>query len=70
MRTMTLKIEGMGCSGCVNSVEQALLEVQYVESVNVDLDSGIAKIIYRENEPDLQEMVQAVEDAGYAASKA
>lgn len=70
MKTTTLKIEGMGCSGCVNSVEQAILDVEHVESVNVDLDSGIAKIIYRDDEPAAESLKKAVEDAGYSALEA
>lgn len=69
MTTLTFKISGMGCSGCVNSVEQAILEVDHVESVNVDLDSGIAKVLFREEKPASDEIIDAVSDAGYEAEE-
>lgn len=69
MLTMTFKITGMGCSGCVNTVEQAILESDHVESVNVDLESGIAKVIYRGEKPSSDAIIEAVREAGYEAEE-
>lgn len=69
MTTMTFKISGMGCSGCVNTVEQAILKVEHVESVNVDLESAIAKILYRGEKPSSREIIDAVSEAGYEAEE-
>ena len=42
--TKTFKIEGMNCSHCKASVEKAISGVEGVDSVEVDLSSGLATI--------------------------
>ena len=42
--TRTYKIEGMNCSHCKASVEKAISGLQGIDSVEVDLSSGIAKV--------------------------
>ncbi|MCE1234894.1 MAG: heavy-metal-associated domain-containing protein [Hyphomicrobiales bacterium] len=37
---ITLKIEGMTCMGCVQSVERALKKADPTAAVKIDLDSG------------------------------
>ncbi len=37
---ITLKVEGMTCNGCVQSVERALKRVDPSATVKIDLDSG------------------------------
>lgn len=39
-----LKISGMRCNGCVQSVTRALQEVEGVESVDVQLEGGVARV--------------------------
>ena len=42
--TKTFKIEGMNCSHCKASVEKAISNIKGIDSVNVDLASGLATI--------------------------
>lgn len=42
--TKTYKIEGMNCSHCKASVEKAIKGVEGVDSVEVDLSSGLATV--------------------------
>ena len=42
--TRTYKIEGMNCSHCKASVEKAISGIQGIDSVEVDLSSGLAKV--------------------------
>ncbi|MCH5241894.1 MAG: SO_0444 family Cu/Zn efflux transporter [Muribaculaceae bacterium] len=42
--TRTYKIEGMNCSHCKASVEKAITSLQGIDSVEVDLSSGLAKV--------------------------
>lgn len=44
MRLFTLKIQGMKSVLCVSSVERAVLSIEGVDAVHVDLTTGIAKI--------------------------
>lgn len=63
-----LKIEGMSCEHCVAAVNEALAEVGGVERVlDVDLDSGIAKI---EGDAGNQALLAAVREEGYEATMA
>lgn len=59
-----IKIEGMSCQHCKAAVEQALQDVLGVEGVDVSLDEGFA--VVRGN-PNSEELVEAVKEAGYAA---
>jgi copper chaperone CopZ len=44
MRLFTLKIQGMKSVLCVSSVERAVLSIEGVDAVHIDLTTGIAKI--------------------------
>ncbi|HET7313549.1 CopZ family metallochaperone [Salinisphaera sp.] len=63
-----LKIEGISCRHCVAAVDEALAEVDGVERVlEVDLDSGIAKI---EGDVETEALLAAVREEGYEATAA
>jgi len=64
--TINLQIDGMTCSGCVNSVRRVLEGVPLVSTVSVDLDAGRAAI-EANAAVNLEWIVSAVEDAGYEA---
>lgn len=61
-----LTIEGMHCGGCVKSVTNALSSVPLVRSVDVNLETGQARIAHEGAAPEA--LVGAVEDAGFDAS--
>lgn len=44
MKTITLKITGMKCDGCVKTAKEALSKVKGVSSVEIDLKTGKAII--------------------------
>lgn len=58
-----LNIEGMSCNHCVMHVKNALMEVEGVKSVEVNLGSKYA-LVEGENLND-EKMKAEVEDAGY-----
>ena len=64
-----LRIEGMGCDGCVAAVSEALGQVPGVHRVSVELEAGSAEV---EIAPpaDAALLVAAVERAGYDAAVA
>ena len=57
-----LAVSGMTCSGCVKSVERALLRVPGVERALVDLSAGQAVV---EGNASTESLVNAVQEAGY-----
>ena len=60
--TKTYKIEGMNCSHCKASVEKAISGIDGIESVEVDLSSGLATIA---GEVDDDKIAEAVRLAGF-----
>ena len=60
---MKLKIEGMTCEHCVNSVTKALKESRGVETALVDLKKGEA--VVKGGDIDLSLLTEAVESLGY-----
>lgn len=67
MTTTELRVEGMTCGHCAQTVTGALQKVGGVERAQVDLNAGRARIEYDEGRTDLREMIQAVREEGYSA---
>lgn len=60
-----LSIQGMSCGHCVGAVRDALCKVPGVERVvSVDLERAQAIV---EGQPDTEQLVAAVSEAGYDA---
>jgi len=57
-------IEGMSCNHCVAHVEDALMEVEGVKSVKVDL-KGKNALVELSHDVDDSKLKEAVDDAGY-----
>ena len=62
-----INVTGMTCGHCQGAVKEALEAVKGVNSVEVDLGSGLAKVA---GEADAQQLLDAVVEAGYQASLA
>jgi copper chaperone CopZ len=60
----TITVRGMSCEGCEDIVENALEEVDGVESVAADQTDGTATV---EGAADRQDLVEAAGFAGYDA---
>jgi len=67
METITLKVGGMTCQGCVRSVRKVLEGVPGVEQVDVSLEQGEATVRFDPASADPTRLTQAVENAGYQA---
>lgn len=65
METAMLKINGMTCMGCVNSVKRVLQAVSGVSKVDVTLDPGQARVEYDPAAAGPTQLRKAIEDAGY-----
>ena len=64
MKEIELKIEGMTCMHCVNTVKRAISEIEGVEEVDVSLEEGRAKVKADEN-VSCEQLKKAVETWGY-----
>jgi copper chaperone len=67
MQTITLKVEGMSCGHCVNSVEGAVNKLG--ASGKVDLNGGSVTVNFDESKVSLDAIKEAIEDQGYDVVK-
>jgi len=65
---LVLNIEGMTCGHCVMHVTAALQKVKGVIKADVDLNKKSATVTYQPGSATKEQMVKAVEEAGYKAS--
>ncbi|SFE02680.1 copper chaperone [Paenibacillus catalpae] len=63
MQTITLKVEGMSCGHCVNSVEGAVKQIG--ASGKVDLTAGSVTVQFDESKVSLDAIKEAIEEQGY-----
>ena len=64
VQTRTLKVGGMHCASCVNSVQQVLEQLEGVEEASVNLATETARVKYS-GDLILDDFEEAVERAGY-----
>lgn len=68
---LTLAVEGMTCGSCQAHVRRALEAVPGSSDVTVDLASGEARVTVSDMTPHIEQaLIEAVQDAGYKASRA
>ena len=65
--TIELRIQGMTCASCVNTIESNLIELNGVLEVRVALATSKAKIKYNPNEIGLRRIVERIGDLGFLA---
>ena len=69
MTEITLELEGMTCASCASRIERRLNELDGVQA-SVNLATEKAAVSYDGSTVGVEELVAAVEDAGYGASLA
>ncbi|HEY9627072.1 MAG TPA: heavy metal translocating P-type ATPase [Coleofasciculaceae cyanobacterium] len=67
MDTATLKLRGMSCAACANSIENAIRSVEGVSECSVNFGVGQASVTYDARKTDLNAIQAAVDAAGYSA---
>lgn len=63
MKQVTLKVEGMSCGHCVNSIEKAVKEIG--ATAKVSLSEGTVAVEYDENKLTLVSIKETIEEQGY-----
>lgn len=63
MSSIILKVEGMSCNHCVNSVEKAIKELGAEGKVN--LAGKMVEVQYDESKLSVQAITEAIEEQGY-----
>ena len=64
---ITLKLRGMSCASCANSIENAVRSVPGVSECNVNFGAEQATVTYDPKKTDLGAIQNAVDTAGYSA---
>ena len=64
---INLKLRGMSCASCASSIESAISNVPGVELCNVNFGAEQAAIEYNPRRTSIQEIQDAVEEAGYSS---
>ena len=64
---VTLKVDGMTCATCSYRVSKALAALSGVKKAEVSLERGQAVVTYEEAMVTVEQMINAIEQAGYAA---
>ena len=61
-----IKISGMSCTGCENRVENVLKNIENIESVNANYNTGIVEIETNDiKNLDIDMIKETLEDLGY-----
>ena len=68
-RGVELNITGMTCASCVRRVERALSRTPGVSEANVNLATERATVTFQPGETRLEDLIAAVEKAGYGAEE-
>lgn len=64
MKEITLKVNGMMCGGCENRVKNAIGNIDGVENVTADHNTG--KVVITSNDNVSEEVImETLEDIGY-----
>jgi len=64
-QTITLRIGGMTCASCAQTIENALKKRKGVRQANVNLATEKATVTYNPNETDYEEIRDTIEHTGY-----
>jgi Cu+-exporting ATPase len=67
IETVSFPVEGMTCASCVNRITRFLNKVEGVEQANVNLASESATVRYDADRIGVEDLVAAVDAAGYVA---
>lgn len=65
MPDVTLVVRGLAETGESERLESALGRLGFVEEVNVDQEKGLAAVSYEGGEAELEQLGEAIKDAGY-----
>lgn len=69
IETVTIHLQSIVCSVCVETVKEAVTDVEGVQGVTVSLDEKVATVRYLPTTTDLSTIEEAIAEAGYDANE-
>ncbi len=67
MTHQIINVEGMSCDHCVQTITKAVMDVQGVKEVSVNLEGKQVSVDYDERDGVLKEIKGAITEAGFQA---
>ncbi|MGL6138739.1 MAG: heavy metal translocating P-type ATPase, partial [Planktothrix sp.] len=67
MKTSYLRLKGMGCASCANTIETAIQNIAGVGICHVNFGAEQATVEFDSTQTNIEQIQQAVTDAGYTA---
>ena len=65
MINKVIKVDGMSCEHCKNTIESALAKINGVRTAEVDLDKNEVRVDYNDELVSTKDLHDAIEDQGY-----
>lgn len=65
MINKVIKVDGMSCDHCNNTIESALAKINGVRTAEVDLDKNEVRVDYNDELVSTKDLHDAIEDQGY-----
>lgn len=66
-RSASIRVDGLTCSMCSNSVERLVRTLDFVQDVHMDLNSNIAEVTFKKgSKVEMKRLAKSVKDAGYS----
>lgn len=69
MKSVTLKVEGMHCSGCASTIQALLQRNEGVKKVSASFEAGEARVLYDPALVSEEQLAGVVERAGYRVTE-
>ena len=69
MTNITLQLEKLTCPSCMQKITNTVNDLVGVNQTKILFDASKARVIYDEAEISTEEIIQKIEDIGYAAEK-
>jgi copper chaperone CopZ len=63
-----IRIEGMHCHKCEQSIQRTLMSLPGVHEVEVDFPTGQASILFDRSAVTVKQLMDSINDAGYHAT--
>jgi copper chaperone CopZ len=64
-KSLTVKVSGMHCECCANSIEKSLSKVSDVRIAEVDLENAEIRLEFDQDKVELEKIRRAIKKAGF-----
>jgi copper chaperone len=65
MKNQVINVNGMSCDHCVQTITKALMEINGVAGVQVDLEKKVVGVDFEENQTDLKIISNKITEVGF-----